>query len=52
MATSKALSEIDAEFYRPAEAFFAANKHIALTYDDVTLATLYSEVLPGIPSST
>lgn len=46
MATSKALSEIDAEFYRPAEAFFAANKHIALTYDDVTLATLYSEVLP------
>ncbi len=46
MATSKEPAEIDAEFYRPADAFFAANKHIALTYDDVTLATLYSEILP------
>lgn len=46
MATSLNLSDLDNEFYKPADAFFAANKHIALTYDDVTLATLYSEVLP------
>ncbi len=37
---------VDAEFYRPADAFFAAHRDIALTYDDVTLATEYSEILP------
>src|SRR5258708_10856560 len=37
---------IDAQFYQPADAFFSAHNHLALTYDDVTLATLYSEVLP------
>jgi IMP dehydrogenase len=46
MATSLELSDLDAEFYKPADAFFAANTHLALTYDDVTLATLYSDVLP------
>jgi IMP dehydrogenase len=46
MATSQDSFDIDADFYKPADAFFAANKHLALTYDDVTLATLYSEVLP------
>lgn len=41
-----ALSAIDSEFYRPAAEFFPAHRQMALTYDDVTLATLYSEVLP------
>lgn len=39
-------SAIDSEFYRPAAEFFTAHRSLALTYDDVTLATLYSEVLP------
>src|SRR5437867_2109131 len=37
---------VDAEFYQRADAFFTAQRHVALTYDDVTLATLYSEILP------
>ncbi len=36
----------DAQFYHPADDFFLAHRHLALTYDDVTLATLYSEILP------
>jgi IMP dehydrogenase len=39
-------SAIDAQFYQPASEFFAAHHHLALTYDDVTLATLYSDILP------
>ena len=39
-------SAIDAEFFLPADAFFRANLPTALTFDDVSLATLYSEVLP------
>lgn len=37
---------VDSEFYLAAESFFSVHRHVALTYDDVTLATLYSEVLP------
>lgn len=37
---------IDAEWYRSADEFFPAQSGVALTYDDVTLATLYSDVLP------
>jgi IMP dehydrogenase len=37
---------LDSLFYKEAGAFFAAHSEEALTYDDVTLATLYSEVLP------
>ena len=37
---------LDSQFYLPAEKFFAENRRVALTYDDATLATLYSEVLP------
>lgn len=37
---------IDAEFYQPSDAFFRASLPIALTFDDVSLATLYSEILP------
>jgi IMP dehydrogenase len=37
---------VDAEFFLSADAFFRANLPTALTFDDVSLATLYSEVLP------
>ncbi len=36
----------DETFYRRADSFFSANSNIGLTYDDVTLATLYSDILP------
>lgn len=39
-------AETDAEFYLPADAFFRANLPTALTFDDVSLATLYSQILP------
>jgi IMP dehydrogenase len=46
MAISRELSDTDNLFYKPADEFFPAHKGVALTYDDVTLATLYSEILP------
>lgn len=46
MANLNPLSELDAQFYQPADAFFAGQSDTALTYDDVTLATMYSEILP------
>src|SRR5207247_2516425 len=46
MALKQEFNAIDAEFYQPAETFFTAHRGLALTYDDVTLATLYSEILP------
>jgi len=46
MALKQEFNAIDAEFYQPAETFFTAHRGMALTYDDVTLATLYSEILP------
>ena len=46
MANSNAVHPLDAEFYQPAERFFPGQAGTALTYDDVTLATLYSEILP------
>ena len=39
-------SAADAEFYLPADTFFRANLPTALTFDDVSLATLHSEILP------
>ncbi|MDP3068977.1 MAG: IMP dehydrogenase [Opitutaceae bacterium] len=39
-------SAADADFYLPAAAFFRACAPTALTFDDVSLATLYSEILP------
>ena len=42
----KVAMSTDTEFYLPADAFFRANLPTALTFDDVSLATLYSEVLP------
>lgn len=38
--------DIDAQFLLPADAFFQANAPTGLTFDDVSLATRYSEVLP------
>jgi len=40
------MATLDAQFYKPADEFFPANTSVALTYDDVTLATLHSDVLP------
>jgi IMP dehydrogenase len=46
MAAIKESESLDAKFYKSADAFFPAYSNIGLTFDDVTLATLYSEVLP------
>src|SRR5260370_31392814 len=46
MAASKDSDNLDSKFYKPADPFFTAYNNIGLTFDDVTLATLYSEVLP------
>src|SRR5271157_6114055 len=42
----RSTSKVDDQFYLDAGRFFSANLPTALTYDDVTLATLYSEILP------
>ena len=39
-------ASIDHHFYQPATSFFRQNAPFGLTYDDVTLATRYSEALP------
>jgi IMP dehydrogenase len=46
MAVNKETEDFDSRFFKPAEAFFSAYMHLGLTYDDVTLATCYSEILP------
>jgi IMP dehydrogenase len=46
MAAIKEPDNVDAKFYKAADAFFPAYSNLGLTYDDITLATLYSEVLP------
>lgn len=46
MEPEKSLKCIDEAFYLDADRFFAANATVGLTYDDITLATRYSEVLP------
>ena len=46
MAAIKEPDDLDARFFKPADAFFSGYSHIGLTYDDVTLATCYSEILP------
>ena len=42
------VASADEDFFLDADAFFARNSPFALTYDDVSLATLYSEVLPRL----
>ncbi len=39
-------SNLDDSFYQAADSFFPANSKVGLTYDDITLATLYSDILP------
>src|SRR5215475_13111494 len=46
MAHTKQPDGLDSQFYKASDAFFPHYHSIGLTYDDVTLATLYSEVLP------
>ncbi|MFN7140162.1 MAG: IMP dehydrogenase [Limisphaerales bacterium] len=46
MAFSEEFAAIDSDFYKPADTFFPAYNHIGLTFDDVTLATQYSEIIP------
>ncbi|HRI11675.1 MAG TPA: IMP dehydrogenase [Verrucomicrobiota bacterium] len=46
MATSVDPATLDSTFYQPATEFFQQHRSVALTYDDVTLATQYSDVLP------
>src|SRR5437667_9284948 len=46
MAVAHDLEKLDSQFYQAADAFFPSYRGLALTYDDVTLATLYSEILP------
>src|SRR6267378_5808032 len=43
---SREPDNLDSKFYKTADAFFSAYSHLGLTFDDVTLATLYSETLP------
>ena len=40
------MAPLDDQFYQPAHQFFPKHSGVGLTYDDVTLATLYSEVIP------
>jgi IMP dehydrogenase len=44
--SGKDSESIDSKFYKPADMFFPAFSSVGLTFDDITLATLYSEVLP------
>src|SRR5256714_15183385 len=46
MAVAHDFEKIDSQFYPAADPFFQSYRGLALTYDDVTLATSYSEVLP------
>ncbi len=46
MAVKRQSHPVDAGFYQAADEFFTAHRSLALTYDDITLATLYSEILP------
>src|SRR6478672_8655172 len=46
MAASKQPDGLDSQFYKAADGFFPAYSSIGPPFDDVPLATLYSEVLP------
>lgn len=37
----------DSFFYQPADTFFCTHSDAALTYDDISLATLYSDIIPS-----
>ena len=46
MAAGQNVDSLDSAFYQAADSFFPAQAGVALTYDDLTLSTLYSETLP------
>ncbi len=46
MAAEQNAQSLDSAFYQSADTFFSSQAGTALTYDDLTLATLYSEILP------
>ncbi|MED5380975.1 MAG: IMP dehydrogenase [Verrucomicrobiota bacterium] len=46
MAAEQNADSLDSAFYQTAATFFPAQAGVALTYDDLTLSTLYSEILP------
>lgn len=46
MEVNQELTSLDRDFYLQADEFFSAYRDVALTYDDLTLATLHSEILP------
>lgn len=46
MASPSAENFDENDFYQNADAFFSSDRGTALTYDDVSLATNYSEILP------
>lgn len=51
---SSSSESFDAGFYQSADKFFAANQPVGLTFDDVSLATRFSDILPkdADPSTT
>jgi IMP dehydrogenase len=46
MAPEDSINSLDSQFYQDAESFFRKSSPTALTFDDVSLATRYSEILP------
>ncbi len=38
--------DLDGQFYQASDNFFSSTPGLSLTYDDISLATLYSEILP------
>lgn len=46
MARPDSIETSDNGFYLPAQSFFEANRTVGLTFDDITLATRFSNVLP------
>jgi IMP dehydrogenase len=46
MEREESLTSLDSQFYQDADSFFKSNSPTALTYDDVSLATRYTEILP------
>ena len=46
MAEGQNVDSLDSAFYQESDSFFPAQAGVALTYDDLTLSTLYSETLP------
>jgi IMP dehydrogenase len=46
MVTLKEADNLDSVFFKTADEFFQNQSHLGLTFDDITLATLYSDILP------